>query len=307
QEWTAFRTFLAEMLSTPAHDVYRESSEHLIQILVTQLSRHTQQRIHLQNADTAAVWQAFRQGGVIISESCAFHYGLKCGDIMHIRTEKGMHPFRIAGIYYEYASDIGIVVIERSTYEKFWSDRSVSGISIFLKSGVRTEDFIQRACVLSAGVQDLSIRSNRTLLQTSLEVFDRTFAITDVLRFLTIGIACVGVLAALMALHIEKIREIGVLRALGCTPRQVWFFTLVQTGCMGCISSILALPLGVTLAYILIAVINRRSFGWTLQYILSLEVCIQALGVAILAALFAGIYPAWRAARLAPSFALHEE
>jgi putative ABC transport system permease protein len=109
------------------------------------------------------------------------------------------------------------------------------------------------------------IRENRELRALSLEVFDRTFEVTRVLRLLAFIVAFIAVLSALMALQLERSRELGVLRANGMTPGQTWGLVTAQTGVMGAVAGILALPMGLVLAVVMIQVVNRRSFGWTLE------------------------------------------
>jgi putative ABC transport system permease protein len=158
-----------------------------------------------------------------------------------------------------------------------------------------------------SGLQDVVIRSNRALRETSLTVFDRAFTITTVLRILAIVVAFIGVLSALMALELERRREMGVLRATGMTPPQLGGYVTLQTGLMGAIAGVLSLPLGYALAYVLVFVINKRSFGWTLQLTVSGEVLVQALLLAVGAALLAGLYPAWSMAQSSPAAALQDE
>jgi putative ABC transport system permease protein len=159
----------------------------------------------------------------------------------------------------------------------------------------------------AAGGPDVIVRSNRALREASLEIFDRTFAITGVVRTLTIAVAFIGMLAALMALQLERGREIGVLRALGLTPRQVWGLVTAQTGLMGALAGLLAVPCGLALAGVLIFVINRRSFGWTMPLDPSPVILFQAVALSIAAALLAGLYPAWRMATALPAEALRDE
>jgi len=140
-----------------------------------------------------------------------------------------------------------------------------------------------------------------------MEIFDRAFAITSSLRLLAVIVAFIGVLSALMSLQLERGRELGTLRATGMTRTQLWLLTLLETGLMGTVAGLLALPAGYVLAWILVYVINVRSFGWTLQIDMQLEYFLQAPVVAIGAALLAGIYPALRAGNIAIAAALREE
>jgi putative ABC transport system permease protein len=91
---------------------------------------------------------------------------------------------------------------------------------------------------------------------------------------------------------------VGILRALGLTGQQLWRLVMVETGLMGLAAGLFAMPAGYALALILIYVINRRSFGWTLHMVLQPGTFLQALAVAVIAALLAGIYPAIKMSRM---------
>jgi putative ABC transport system permease protein len=151
------------------------------------------------------------------------------------------------------------------------------------------------------------IRSNRALRDASLEIFDRTFAITAVLRLLIVTVAFVGVLSALMALQLERGREHGVLRVLGLTPGQVWGVVTAQTTLIGAVAGLLAVPVGIMLAAVLVFVINRRSFGWTMPLDVAPLMLAQGLLLAVAAALLAGLYPAWKMATASAADALRDE
>ena len=120
-------------------------------------------------------------------------------------------------------------------------------------------------------------------------------------------VAFAGTLSALLALQLEREREIGVLRALGLAPRQVRGLVLGETGLMGAIAGLLALPLGVALAWVLIEHVNARAFGWTIHIELPAGPFLSSFGLAVGAALLAGLLPAWRMARISPAQALRSE
>ena len=246
-------------------------------------------------------------GGVLVSEPFAYHRRLRVGDHVRLRTEAGAHDFPIVGIVYDYGSSEGVVMMGRATFDRFWNDRGVSALAVYATDPRAVDALVDTLRRVAGPEQDVLIRSNRALREASLEVFDRTFAVTTVLRLLAMVVAFVGVLSALMAQELERAREIGVLRALGLTPIQVWELTAAQTGFMGLVSGLLALPVGGVLALVLIFVINRRSFGWTLQLEITPMVLLQALFLAVGAALLAAVYPAWRMSTMQLPAALREE
>jgi putative ABC transport system permease protein len=138
-------------------------------------------------------------------------------------------------------------------------------------------------------------------------VFDNAFSITVALRVLATGVAFIGILSALLALQLENTRQYGVMRATGMTPRQLLNFTVLQSGLMGVVAGALALPIGLALSLVLLYVINVRSFGWTMQFYWVPGEFAQAFAVAVVAALLAGLYPAYRLMRLATARALRSE
>ncbi len=163
-----------------------------------------------------------------------------------------------------------------------------------------------RLAGLSSGGGAL-VRPNAALRGEALAVFDRAFAITGALQLLAALVAFVGVLSALLSLQLERGRELGVLRAVGLTVRQLRGAVLLETGLMGAVAGLLAIPTGLTLALVLIYIINRRSFGWTLELHAEPGIFIQALLLAVAAALLAGVYPAIRMGRMLAAEALRGE
>jgi putative ABC transport system permease protein len=258
--------------------------------------------------DPDEIWPTFRNSAtVFISEPYSYRHGLTVGDTVRLQTDRGRHSFPVEGIYYDYGSDLGVVMMSRGTYTRFYDDRGVSGLAFYAAEGNDVDALIADMRATASGLQDVIIRSNKALRETSLTVFDRAFTITTVLRILAIVVAFIGVLSALMALELEREREMGVLRATGMTPPQLGGYVTLQTGLMGAIAGLLSLPLGYALAYVLVFVINKRSFGWTLQLSVSTEILVQALVLAVGAALLAGLYPAWSMAQSSPATALREE
>lgn len=261
-----------------------------------------------KSGDPEVLWRDFQTEDVLlISEPYSYRTGLRTGDTLELPTDEGARAFTVGGVFYDYASDLGVVLMSRPVYERHFDDRALSGLALYAAEGQDVAALVERLRDRAGTDQELIIRSNRALREASLEVFDRTFTVTIVLRLLAVLVAFVGVVSALMALQLERARELAVLRANGLTPRQVWRYVTLQTGTMGLIAGLLSVPLGLVLASVLIYVINKRSFGWTLQFEIAPEVLLQALVLALVAALLAGLYPSYKMARANPARALREE
>ncbi len=256
--------------------------------------------------DLATTWEALEAGGLIINEPLSHRFKLGVGDAVTLFTDRGEQRFPVVAVAYDFDVQPGALIAD-AVYRRFWDDADLSGVALFLEAGVDVDGKINELRAAFAGKAELVIRSSRGLREHSLAIFDRSFSITVALQMLAMLVAFVGILSALMSLQLERRREIGTLRAIGMTRRQLWKLTLVETGLMGTTAGIIAMPTGFVLALILIYIINLRSFGWTLQMHLQPIYFLQALVVALIAALLAGIYPAWRVGGMQPADALREE
>jgi putative ABC transport system permease protein len=257
--------------------------------------------------DAEAAVAAVRRGAVLVSEPFAYRFDVSAGDTLRLPTDRGEHAFPVAAIYYDYGSDLGVVLMDDAVFRRHYEARGLTGLALYAAPGVAPDALVARAQALAAGRQQLQIRSNRALRETSIALFDRTFLVTAVLRLLAVGVAFVGVLSALMALQLERQRELAVLRAQGMTTGEVGRLVTLQTTLMGLWAGLLAVPLGLLLAAVLVYVVNRRSFGWTLAFQPSPDLWVQAVLLALAAALLAGLYPARAVRRTDPALALREE
>ncbi len=253
------------------------------------------------------VWGLVRRGdAVTVSEPFARRHKVGVGDTLTLQSESGPRRYEIVGVFYDYGNQQGTVFLADAAYRDGWSDDRITSVGLFLVPGVDADAFVRDLPARLPG-QRLSVQSTRGLRTAVLQVFDRAFAITYALQVLAILVAFIGVLSALMALQIERQREFATLRATGFTQRQLGALSFLETGLIGAVAGLLSWPAGLSLALLLIYVINRRSFGWTIQTQLEPTVFLRALLLAVAAALLAGLYPAWRLGRLPIARALREE
>ena len=286
-----------------------DSPQGPIQLSATNNPSLAQERIFLSGGESLdEIQNEFEDGAIFISEPLANRLNLFHKDAhLTLFTSQGPRDFRVAGIFYDYASTQGTVTIEVETYRTYWQDDSLTGIAVRLPRGIDSDQLAVELGEALGPIQNLVIRPNQALRADVMEVFDRTFAITGALQLLATLVAFIGILSALLSLHLERYRALGNLRAVGLTVRQLWGLIMVESGLMGIVAGILAMPTGISLAVILIYIINRRSFGWTLQMQIEPAPFLQALLVSVIAGLLAGIYPAWKMGKTVTAEALRSE
>ncbi len=255
------------------------------------------------------------QGWIIVSEIFARQHGLLTGGdtTVVMDTRKGPTSFQVAGIFRDFFMGGGRVVVSRDTMKTYWGHDDITAMQIF----VHSEGGAVKSAAIDAVISQIKrlvpnddmirIRSGLTIKQGILAVFDKTFLITSALQVLTAIVALTGILNSVMALILERSRELGILRACGAVSSQVRALVLWECGISGFLAGLLALPLGWFLSWVLVHVVNFRSFGWTYEMQMSGASLIQALAFSTLAAIAAGIIPALRAGRVEVAEALRTE
>ena len=257
--------------------------------------------------DPAQAWPQFARGAILISEPLAWRLAVSAHDTLTLSTAAGARAFTIAGVYREYGNDRGEVLMDLAVYQRLWGDGGISALGLYLEPTTEVGPLIAQLRATAHARQALFIRSNAELRALSLRIFDRTFVITRVLYWLAAGVAAVGLVSALLAWQLERARQLVLLRSLGLTPAGSAALILAQTLFMGFAALGAAIPAGLMTALVLTDVINRRAFGWQIDLHLHAAQFTDAVWLALLAALLAGLYPAWRSARAPLASGLREE
>ncbi|HAS51681.1 MAG TPA: ABC transporter permease, partial [Gammaproteobacteria bacterium] len=229
---------LAALRATPgvaAISTYRGSRLDLdgrpVTLIAADLAPASQAGYWLIDGQAEQVWSAFQTGeAILISEPLAYRRGLGVGDRLDLPTDAGLRNFAIAGVFLDYGSEHGRILLHRSGYERYWRNPTVGSVALFAAPGESLATLRERLQERLGPLQALMSRSNRDIQSRTLEIFDRTFTITRVLRVLAILVAVVGVLSALLALHLERAREFAMLRATGMTTGEIGRLVSLQTG-----------------------------------------------------------------------------
>lgn len=242
----------------------------------------------------------------VVSEPFSNKHHVKVGDVLQIPLGKKIAPLRVMGVYYEYSSDRGYVITDWNTLKNYLPDQPVTNVAVWLKPGF-DQDQLRRVLETKLRKYPVTIAANRMLREQAVIIFDRTFAVTYALEAVAILVAMLGAANALLALVLDRRREIGLIRYLGATTQQVRKMILTEAGLIGLLSGALGLALGSALSLVLIFVINKQSFGWTIQFHPPGLLLGAALLLVWVVTILAGVYPASVAAALQPVETIHEE
>jgi len=243
---------------------------------------------------------------VAVSEPFTYKHHVRAGDSLLLSLGETQASFRVVDVFYDYSSERGSILMDRNTMLKYLPDPAPSNLAIYVSQGAQLEKVRAEIERVAAGHRVLMF-SNRDLRSEAIRIFDRTFAITYALEAVAVFVAVMGIAGALLALVIDRRRELGLLRFLGAATGQVRKLILVEAGLLGLLANLAGLALGFALSLILIYVINKQSFGWTIRFHWPVEVLLGALTVVYGATVLAGIYPAQVAVRLNPLEVVHEE
>lgn len=243
---------------------------------------------------------------VVVSEPFSCKHYLRVGDSISLPLQGHSVAFRVLGIFYDYGSEAGLILIDRTTLARYLPEEPPTNLGVMLAPGADAEQ-ARRDIVRALAGRHVAVFLNREIRAQAIRIFDRTFAITYALEAVAILVAVIGIAGALLAVVIDRKRELGLLRFLGASKRQIRRLIVCEAGLLGLLANLAGLTLGILLSMILIFVINKQSFGWTVRFHWPLALLAAGLGGVYLATLLAALYPAHAATRLVPIEVIHEE
>lgn len=251
--------------------------------------------------------RALAQGGVIVTESYAHRHQVKAGGVLELPTPGGVARLPIAGVFYDYSTDAGAVLMDRALYARLWGDDRTESLAIYTEPGANVDQVRQAFVALAGPGVLLSITPNQALRNRVLSVFDQTFQITWVLQTIAVFVSVLGVISTLTTLVLQRRREFAVLRAAGARKRQVRTLVLVESAVLGTSGALLGCVAGLVLAWLLVHVINREFFGWSIRMTVDPMIFVQAVALMAITATLAGLVPARLATGRATAAALRVE
>lgn len=245
-------------------------------------------------------WPQLAAGeGALVSEQLAFRLKLSLGDTLTLDTPAGSWPLRILGRYADYGNLKGQLLVSAAGLQQRWPDQPVSGIGILVRP--------DSAAPLVAALRDgFDLGDSRVIDQAALKaysqtIFEQTFAATAALNTLTLGVAAVALFTSLLGLADSRLSQLAPLWAMGLRPAQLAALSVAQMLVLAAFTCLLAIPLGLVLAWCLVEVVNVQAFGWRLPWHWFPGQWLTLVLLALLAVLLASIGPAWRILRTGPT------
>ncbi len=302
--------FLETNPAVAAVDTFREMDVPMgaRTIAVAVIRGSERRRLRFVRGDEAAIMRRFyNEQCVLVSESFARKHHVADGGDLELITPEGPRPFRVAGTFYDYTRDEGVIYMSERTFLPLWKDTRLNSLAVYLKSKNSADQLTGAFRREFSQTGQFMILSNSELRTRIFEIFDQTFAVTYVLRTIAVVVAVVGICLTLTTLITERSREIGILRAIGASMVQLRRLLIWESAMIGLLAAVVGVASGICLSVVLTGVINRAFFGWTIQLAFPWRsLALTPLWI-IGASVLAGLLPAWRAGRLVVSESLRNE
>src|SRR6202022_3978138 len=248
----------------------------------------------------ANAWTRLRSGDTgFVSEQLSRRLKLAIGNSVEIPAPAGNWTLEVVGIYADYGNPKGQIAVNIAALTRRFPDIPLTRL------GLRDAPAAVPALISSLqskfGLDGRNLVDQATVKAESTRIFNRTFAVTAALNAFTLGVAGVALLTSLLTLSNSRLPQLAPLWAIGITRRRLAAIELLKTMSVALITTLLALPLGLLVAWCLIAVVNVKAFGWRLPFDVFPLQLLQLLGVAMLASLLAALLPVIRLLRMQPA------
>jgi putative ABC transport system permease protein len=245
-----------------------------------------------------AMRDARQHGGVFVSEPFSTKYKKSAGDTVDVPTPRGPRRLRISGVYRDYSNDRGVIVMDRPQYVRAFGDETANTIVIYLREGTDKNHARRELERLLGPKYNAFVVMNAEIRTEVMRIFDQTFMITYALLGVAIVVAVLGIVNTMAALILERTRELALLRVGGLSTGELRTMIVLESSLLGVASTVAGLVMGYALSWILIYVINKQSFGWTIDFHTPGALIAASLAVTFVTATLAGLAPARLAQRI---------
>jgi len=295
--WLRERTEVAAILPGGRTEVQLDGAP----IEILGMADHATYRDHWPLLEsTANAWTRLRPGDAgLVSEQLARRLKLAIGDSVEVPATGGNWRLEVVGIYADYGNPKGQIAVNIAAFTRHFPEVPLT------RMGLRVWPAAIPALIAALqekfGLDGRNLMDQVTLKAESKRIFNRTFAVTAALNAFTLGVAGIALLTSLLTLSNSRLPQLAPLWAIGITRRRLAAIELLKTLSVALITTLLALPLGLMVAWCLIAVVNVKAFGWRLPFHVFPLQLLQLLAVAMAAALLAALVPVLKLARMQPA------
>jgi putative ABC transport system permease protein len=236
--------------------------------------------------------------GVIVSESFQSKFGIGSGDRVELLTPSGKFSFAVLGVYIDYSSDSGSVLLDRALYKKYWKDELLDAFDLWIEPGADERSIIEAIKERHGEQYQLFISTHGELRDAVVGIMEQSFVVNYAVEIVAVIVAILSVVNTLLASVLDRTREIGVLRAIGATQSQVRRTVVAEAGWIGLLGGLLGLLAGTVMAYHHVVYNTKELTGWTFQFYYPYDLAALSIIASVILCMLASFAPAKQAASL---------
>ena len=244
--------------------------------------------------------------GIWVSEAVQDLYGYRPGDAVRLPVQGRNIAFTVRGVYRDYARQHGSVLIDRADYVALTGDRRVNDAAIWLAPGASPAAAMAAVHALPGGAA-LEVSNPGEIRQVSLRIFDRSFAVTYAMEAVAVLVGLFGLSSSLGAMVLARRRELGVLRHLGLTRRQIAGMLAAEGALLAFTGALAGLASGAAISLVLVYVVNRQSFNWSIDLHPPFALLLSLVALLVVLAVVTAVLSGREAMGMGPVRAVRED
>jgi putative ABC transport system permease protein len=250
-----------------------------------------------------------KEPSVLVSENFAARTGLGPGDKVTLPSPTGPHAFTIVAVVVDYTSDQGWLLLDRRFASELWQDPRIEAVDLYLAPGTDPHAVAAdvRRALAARGEGGMFVTTNAALRAEIVHVIRQTFGVSRASEAIALLVAVLGVVGTMLAAVIDRIREIGVLRAIGATQRHILYAVVAEAGFFGVCAAVVGTLTAIPAAIVFVKTVGFDATGWTVPFRFPMLGAARALASVIFFSVASGLFPGLRAARLRITTALAYE
>jgi putative ABC transport system permease protein len=255
----------------------------------------------------AALDEVARGAGVLVSERFTHAFRARRGDLVAIRTPRGVERFKVSGVFVDFASPFGLVLADWKLFHRYFDDRLFDTFHVYARPAYDPNEVRKSIEAEVGGPFHAFVSSNADFKRDAARSIDEAFRLVHVQEAIALVVALLGLLNTLLIAVLERTREIGVLRAIGMTRRQVGAMIVIEALLIAIAGAVLGTALGAALSFVNVSALSIVHAPWRVGYQFDGFAALQMFAGSLVVAAAAAYLPGRRAARLVITQALEYE